>query len=237
MSKNLLFCTIGLLVFVSCGPKKPTVAQLREQKHVQDSIALVQQERSLVYYDSLLAVTLPTVDPMLKSFRYEKDDRFEDHGHYVHRLLKTEANMNRNYVQTYVGDDRKTIVRVNYFGTYQLKMKSVRLSSDSLMSEFTGDVYAFTEEGWHEMLTVSGDKAIEFLQFINAYYEKRIQVTLQGEKSKQVFYLSENDKKALMDTYALGVVMNDIYQLEHQIRQTSLQVEKYKKRLGKTIEE
>ena len=233
MNKNLLFCVICLGVLVSCGPKKTSVAELRAQKYCQDSISLVQQKRSLVYYDSLLQVTMPIVDPMLKNFRYEKDERFEDHGHYVHRLLKTESNMNRNYVQTYVGDDRKTIVRINYFGPYKLNLSSVRLSADSLMVSFSGDTYSFADDGWHEMLTLSGEDAIDFLQFVNAYYGSRIQVMLQGAKSKQVFYLSENDKKALMDTYALGVAMNDIYQLETQIRKTSLQIEKYEKRLEK----
>ena len=58
MQKFIIF--IGILVLcASCGPHKPTVAELRAQKRVQDSISLMQQEQTMAYTDSLLQVMLP----------------------------------------------------------------------------------------------------------------------------------------------------------------------------------
>lgn len=230
----ILFCLlVSSVLLTGCGPKKPTVQELRAQKRANDSVSLIQQQQSLRYYDSLLTETLPTIDPMLKRFRYEHRAEYEDHGHYVHQLLKTESNTSRNYLQTYVSDNRKTTVKAYYYGASAIGMNAVVLSADSLQNRFSGSSHAFQAEGWHETLTMEGEQALDLLRFIDSYCDRRIRVTLQGEKGKTVFYLSDNDKQALMETYRLGVVMSDIYQLEEYVRKTSLQIEKYQKRLEK----
>ena len=71
------------------------------------------------------------------------------------------------------------------------------------------------------------------LHFVDGYREARVRVALCGSKSRAVYYLSENDKAALMETYRLGMTMRDMVEVERRIKMTSLQVEKYQKRLEK----
>ena len=71
----------------------------REAKALQDTIALLEAERTAAYADSVLQTLLPQVDPLLKKFRYEKDERYEDHGQYVSRLLQTTSNTERCFIQ------------------------------------------------------------------------------------------------------------------------------------------
>lgn len=226
-----MMCLLALL-FAGCGKKQPSVAERRAEKHVRDSINLNAQEKSLVYYDSLLQAISPTIDPMLKRFVYEKNEQYEDHGHYVHRLLKTTSNTSRNFLQVYVRDDSKILLTSYYFGETSLCQSRLTLSADSLVTSFTGDTHCFEAEGFHETLTLSNDDAVQLLKFVDMNHDKRIKVTLEG-KTKYKYYLSENDKTALMETYQLGVIMQDIRQLETQIKQTSLQISKYQKRLQK----
>lgn len=226
-----MMCLLALL-FAGCGKKQPSVAERRAEKHVRDSIDLNAQEKSLVYYDSLLQAISPTIDPMLKRFVYEKNEQYEDHGHYVHRLLKTTSNTSRNFLQVYVRDDSKILLTSYYFGETSLCQSRLTLSADSLVTSFTGDTHYFEAEGFHETLMLSNDDAVQLLKFVDMNHDKRIKVTLEG-KTKYKYYLSENDKTALMETYQLGVIMQDIRQLETQIKQTSLQISKYQKRLQK----
>jgi len=72
-----LFLAFLILSFVSCGQKQPTAAERRAEKHRQDSIALTEQERSLAYYDSLYQTLLPVADSLIKEFRYEKNEKYE----------------------------------------------------------------------------------------------------------------------------------------------------------------
>ena len=229
-------CCFGLLCGVllcGCG-KQPSKVEVRKaEKWQQDSLALLAQERTLAYYDSLQQVLAPELDALLPRFKYEKDERYEDNGHYVHRLLRTTNNTARNYIQTYVRDDGQTIVRFFYYGERALGFEKVVLSADNLENTFMGDVHAFEAEGWHETLTIEGDEALRCLQFADVYRGARVRVALCGSRSRAVYYLSQNDKDALMETYRLGMAMRDMVEVERRITLTSIQVEKYQKRLEK----
>ncbi len=221
------------LFLCGCG-KQPSKAEVRKaEKRQQDSIALAAQERTLAYYDSLQQALAPELDALLPKFKYEKDERYEDKGHYVHRLLRTTSNTARNYIQTYVRDDGQTIVRFFYYGERALGFEKVALSAESLQDTFAGDVHAFEAEGWHETLTIEGDEALRCLHFVDSYRGSRVRVALCGSRSRAVYYLSQNDKDALMETYRLGMAMQDMVEVERRIKLTSIQVEKYQKRLEK----
>jgi len=229
-----LFLAFLILSFVSCGQKQPTAAERRAEKHRQDSIALTEQERSLAYYDSLYQTLLPVADSLLKEFRYEKNEQYEQYeqnGKYTHRLLRSTQNTSRNYIQANVRDDATTEVKFFYYGAKPADLQEVVLSVDSLQDTFRGSTHAFEAEGWHETLTLGQDDAIRCLHFVDVYSAARIRVSLAGAKSRAVFYISDNDKKALMSTYRLGITMRDIHDLETHMRMTSLQIEKYQKRL------
>lgn len=221
------------LFLCGCG-HQPSKAEVRKaEKRQQDSIALAAQERTLAYYDSLQQALAPALDELLPRFKYEKDERYEDKGHYVHRLLRTTSNTARNYIQTYVRDDGETIVRFFYYGERALGFEKVALSAESLQDTFAGEVHAFEAEGWHETLTIEGDEALRCLHFVDSYRGSRVRVALCGSRSRAVYYLSQNDKDALMETYRLGMAMRDMVEVERRIKLTSIQVEKYQKRLEK----
>lgn len=60
-----------------------------------------------------------------------------------------------------------------------------------------------------------------------------MRVELRGSRSRAVYYLSQTDKEALMETYRLGMAMRDMVEVERRIKLTSIQVEKYQNRLEK----
>ena len=50
---------------------------------MRDSVALGEQERSLSYYQAQLDSLMPVVDSLLPLFKYEKNEKYQDHGYYV----------------------------------------------------------------------------------------------------------------------------------------------------------
>lgn len=209
------------------------VAQRRLAKELQDSIVYVEAKRTLAYSDSLLLVVQPQADPLLKKFNYEKQDQYEDHGKYVHRLLNTDKNTQRCYLQAYVGDDHLTTVKSYYYGGSELAQVAVELSANEEVTRFEGSLHSFDAGGYHSILTMDNDRALELLNFVSSHMGDRIRVNLIGTKNgtetNYVYYLSDNEKTALQDTYQLGFVMSDIKRLEDAVRLSSMQISKYEK--------
>lgn len=215
------------------------VAVRRRAKALQDSIVYLEAQRTLAYSDSVLQVLLPQVDPLLKKFRYEKSDKYESNGQYVSRLLQTERNMERCYVQAYVGDNRVTRVKSYYYGASPLLQESlsleVRTEGEPLRVEVTGTNHAFEADGYYSILTTEGEDAIRLLGFIAEHATERIRVRLTGTNGKgkaatYTYYLQETEKKALAETLQLAVMFHDIQRLEDAIRLASAQIVRYESR-------
>ena len=224
--KNIAGILVAVILTV-CACNKPSKADIKRQKmREKDSLEYVQALRTRAYSDSLLQVLLPEVDPLLKNFQYEKDSAYEDNGHYVHKLLRTDKNTARNYLQAYVTDNRRLTLQSYYYGSAPIDQHSIRLTFDEGYVEAEGTNHRFEVEGVHEVLTIPEADALRLLEQIAAHTESRMQVKLQG-RHEQVYYLQLNEKLALADTYRLAVLMSDISTLEHAIRVSEKQIEKY----------
>ena len=99
--KRHLFIIICARAITGCN-KPSRVEQYKAEKHVRDSVALAEQERSLAYYQSQLDVLLPQADSLLAYFQYERNEKYQDHGYYVLN--------GRNGLRILVRDDGKDLL-------------------------------------------------------------------------------------------------------------------------------
>lgn len=205
------------------------VAQRRWAKALSDSITYLEAQQTVAYADSMLQLLLPQADELMRQFKYEKNAQYEDHGRYVHRLLITGNNTSRNFLQAYIRDDRRTIVKSYYYGTVQVNQKTVSLFSEGEESRFYGNNHSFQSEGWHEIMTLEEDEALQLLNFVSTHTATRIRVKGEGEKAHTtwVYYLSDKEKTALAQTYQLGFLMKDIRQLEQMLSVANAKVERF----------
>ena len=81
MRKIIYFLLLAVL-WVSCS-RPNSVDAYRAARHVRDSVALTEQLRSLVYFQTQLDSLLPVADSLLTLFKYEKNPKYQDHGYYV----------------------------------------------------------------------------------------------------------------------------------------------------------
>lgn len=170
MNKFSLFLLLLLTLFVSCQQRPSAAEQRRAEKHIQDSIALSDQQRSLDYYQSQLKALQPKADSLLPLFRYERNAKYQDNGYYV---------MERGRLRVLVRDDARK-PPVGYLSGQRIDLDPYR-APDS-------------------------------------------------PESKQL-WLAE--RQAIESAYSLYIVMADIRELEKRIQRTSLEIEKYQKRLQK----
>lgn len=208
------------------------VAQRRLAKALGDSITYLEAQSTLAYADSMLPPLLEQSDKLLKQFKYEKDEQYEDKGRYVHRLLNTSSNTARNFLQAYVRDDRQTIVKSYYYGSHQVNQQQVTLSAQGEELRFSGSNHAFEVEGWHEIMTLEDENALQLLNFISAHHSDRVRVHGAGLKPTHtwVYYLNDKEKEALSATYQLGFLMKDILRLEQMANTARNQIAHYERK-------
>lgn len=205
------------------------VAKRRLAVALSDSITYLEAQCTLAYADTLLPPLLEQADKLIKRFKYEKNDKYETNGKYVHRLLATNRNTARNFIQAYVLDNRQTVVKSYYYGSRQMNQESVTLSAGEENSVYEGRNYHFQEGGHYEIMTMDNDNALSLLNFISAHQASRIRVEGKGDKANRnwVYYLTDTEKEALSDTYQLGWLMKDINRLEQMQRKASAQIARY----------
>lgn len=160
LSFGLIICGILLAACSNSGSSK--LEQYHAEKHVRDSVGLVEQQRTLEYYQAQLEALMPVVDSLIPLFKYEqKDPKYQDYGYYV--------LTSRNGLRIMVRDD----------------------GSDLLM------------------------------------YRNGTRVDVDQYRIKD----NDADFPLFERAQHLQIVMSDIQELEKRIRHTSLEVQKYEKRL------
>lgn len=232
MKKYILLIALSVAVFASCT--RPSAAEKRRaEKHISDSIALVDQQKSLIYYQAQLDAIMPTADSLLPLFNYTKDSAYQDFGFYGFKAQESDRNTNRNYVQALVRDDGKPLVRAYYYGNKEIPFQRVSLAVGDIEIKLAGSVHSFEAGGWHQIMTLEDSVAMEALRFLDAHVADKVKVAYgDAEKNHSSFNMTDADKKALAQAYHLSVVMSDVYILEHRVKHTSLEVEKYQRRLS-----
>ena len=166
MKRVLLFMMMVAAVF-GCTKQPSKVEQHRADKHERDSIALTEQQRSLTYYQTQLDALMPQVDSLLPLFKYERNEKYQDHGFYV---VRNEKLKNHAGLRVMVQDDGQSL----------LVYREGKRMSEEKVSE----------------LMLKGDPAVQRAQH-------------------------------------LQIVMKDIRELEKRIEKTSMEIQKYQKRLQK----
>lgn len=97
------FFIVFLCIISLVGCSKPSrVQQYKEEKHQRDSIRLVEQERSMAYYQILLDSLTTQADSLTALFTYERNEKYQDHGYFVTR--------GRNGLRILVRDDGKDLL-------------------------------------------------------------------------------------------------------------------------------
>jgi len=205
------------------------VNKRRVAQALEDTIVRRESSRTLAYCDSILPVKQHEADSIQRNFRFEKNSKYQEVGNYVYKTQITESNTNRTYLKSFVDGNANFYLISNYSGG-KLEHCSVGVSvNDFFANTDTIDTsnafnHSFTDGGtrW-EAVTFKNEADKGVAAFIAQYASQRIKVTLHGKKS-YVYYLADNDKKAITETYHLWVVKKDVAKLQEEIKKATIKI-------------
>ena len=203
----------------------------RTARALQDTVIVLENLRTLAFLDSVLPIKQEQADLIRRNFRFEKDERFQTVGNFVHRTLQIEQNFSRNYLRAFVDENADFFLVSHFTGASRNNHTSVRASVGALFA--TTDTiplnsafnHAFTEGGTHwETITFRNESAGNLPAFIAQYVDERIRIELTGGRGA-VYFLTDIDKRALAETYNLWVAMRDVITLEREIERANAVIE------------
>lgn len=187
---------------------------------VMRQIDIKEAKRNIAYCDSLLPIRQQELENMKKDFKFEKDSLYETIGNYIWKYQTIERNVERCYIRSGVNEHGEMYLASVYYGAKPIEHTGIKLSTpDGTFVETPeiaydgGNNYRFSNLGnTTEVVTYKAEKGENAIKFIYDNANNRIKVEYLGGKP-YIIYIADADKKALVATYNLAVVLNDIYKM------------------------
>ena len=181
-------------------------------------VELAESKRNLVFADSILPSQKHLADSLVKSFRYEKNAKYEDVGRYIY---KSQSGMNRVGLKAYVTELGEFTIVSAYTGA-SLGFTKTKVSVNDLFAETivgSGDSRtAFTNQGqsW-ENVSYTDPEINGVDNFIAHNLSAKITVTLEGGKRTYSYVLAQGDKDAVAQSYYLAEMLRNVVRLKKDI--------------------
>ncbi len=206
---------------------------------LSDTIIRRESSRTLIYCDSILPKKMKELDSIQKNFRFEKNSKYQDIGNYVYKTEVTESNAFRSYLKTYVDENADFYLISNYCGS-RIDQQSVEVSQNDIFSHTdtisvsNQNNHSFDDGGSHfESLVFKNQSQRAVVEFIVQSSNKALKVSLHGKKTFS-YYMSDTDKRAIIETYHFWKAKKDVVLLQTEIKKANARIKRIISNIKKT---
>lgn len=196
----------------------------KEALTLMRQIELKEQERNLLFCDSLLPVRQKEAGILKKKFIFEKTE-YDSYGRYIDKALNFNPESNNNYLQTTVNETGEITLTSVYCSTQALQHNQVKVSIasgeyvETQAIPYDGGLnYRFKDTFgvWRESVAFSNGRDNGAIAFIYQYAAAKISLQYLGGSSQPVRILSEKEKKSLTGACDLASILSEINQLQQE---------------------
>lgn len=194
---------------------------------LMQQVDLQEQQKTLVYLDSVMAVKQASLDSIRGNFVLEKDTAYQEVGNYFYPTQTVEKNIGRSFLRGQVNERGEMSITSIYCAGGKLHHRAVKVSVDDLFAEtpISPDCYESTDLG----------KAIEkadyklgvdggVIAFITANQDKkRIRLEFIGDRNYKTT-MQPNDIKAIAELSRLAQVLSSIEAIKKEQNEANLKI-------------
>ena len=206
----------------------------REGIGLMQQVELKEQEKTLVYLDSMLQEEQKEVDAIKKNYTFEKDAEYQKIGNYLHPSQVIEKNLHRSYLRFQVDETGVMSMTSIYCGPHNIHHLAVKVTApDGSFAETPAskDSYETTDLG--EKIEKADYKLGEdgnVIAFLNLNKDKNIRVNYLGERSYTTV-MTPNDRKAVAAVYELAQLLSSITEIKREMEEANLKIEFVKRKI------
>lgn len=201
---------------------------------LMQKVELMEQEKSVVYLDSVLKVKQLEVDAKKKGLVLEKNAEYQTVGNYMHPSQTVEKNIRRTYLRAQVSETGTFALTSIYNGGANIHHRSIRVSApDGSFAETPAsrDVYESNDMGVKSEKVdyrMGADGGVAAFIYLNK--DQNLKLEFIGSR-KQVVSFPPADRKAFVQVYELAQTLASINQIKKELTEANLKIRFVKKKM------
>lgn len=194
---------------------------------LMQEIELKEQERSLVYLDSMLQTKQQVFDAIKSKYVFEKDAEYQNIGHYLHPSQIIEKNLHRSFLRFQVDENgimSMTSIYCGFRNIHHIAVKVIAPDGSFAETPASKDSYETTDLG--EKIEKADYKMGEdgnVMGFLYLNKDKNIKIQYQGERPYSTA-MSPTDRQALADVYELAQLLSSISEIKKNMEEANLKI-------------
>lgn len=206
----------------------PKAFEARKQGiRLMQQVDLKEQQKTLVYLDSMMQVKQLQFDSIKGNFVLEKDTAYQEVGNWFYPTQIVEKNIGRSFLRAQVNELGEMSLTSIYCAGGKLNHTSVKVS--------VGDTFAETPMAKDSYVTTDLGRTIEKADykvgedggvagFIVANQDKNIQLQFVGDKTYRTT-LQRNDRKAIVELMELSRILSGMEEIRKQQKEANLKIQ------------
>lgn len=200
---------------------------------LMQEVELKEQEKSLVYLDSMLQAKQKDFDAIKGKYTFEKDAEYQNIGNYLHPSQVIEKNLHRSFLRFQVDENGVMSMTSIYCGAHNIHHVAVKVTApDGSFAETPAakDSYETTDLG--EKIEKADFKLGEdgnVMGFLYLNKDKNIKVNYQGERPYSIT-MTAADRQALASVYELAQLLSSMTEIKKNMEEANLKIEFVKRR-------
>lgn len=206
----------------------------REGIGLMQQVELKEQEKTLVYLDSMLQDKQKEVDALKKNYTFEKDAEYQRTGNYLHPSQVIEKNLHRSYLRFQVDETGGMSMTSIYCGPHNIHHLAVKVTApDGSFAETPASKDSYETADLGEKIEKADYKLGEdgnVIAFLNLNKDKNIRVNYLGERSYATV-MTPNDRKAVAAVYELAQLLSSITEIKREMEEANLKIEFVKRKI------
>ena len=201
---------------------------------LMQEVELKEQEKSLVYLDSMLQAKQKDFDAIKGKYTFEKDAEYQNIGNYLHPSQVIEKNLHRSFLRFQVDENGVMSMTSIYCGAHKIHHVAVKVTApDGSFAETPAakDSYETTDLG--EKIEKADFKLGEdgnVMGFLYLNKDKNIKVNYQGERPYSIT-MTTADRQALASVYELAQLLSSMTEIKKNMEEANLKIEFVKKKM------
>ena len=199
----------------------------REGIGLMQQVELKEQEKTLVYLDSMLQEKQKEVDTIKKNYTFEKDAEYQKIGNYLHPSQVIEKNLHRSYLRFQVDETGVMSMTSIYCGSGNIHHVGVKvIAPDGSFAETPASKDSYETADMNEKIEKADYKLGEdgnVIGFINFNKDKNIRVEFIGDRSYKTT-MSPTDRQAAANVYELAQILSAMQEIKKEQEAANLKI-------------